>query len=989
MSIYSKLFLRNTTSPYGDVTRNSVLSFKDLDQNFIFLKERDISGVNYSSNTLTIETLGGNSFTTTISGGTGGSSDSYWISGSTGNYSIKQITDTNNDSLSNYSASMGDSTISSGVTSISSGYYTYSKGESSFVGGYNEDISSPNTLPTGYNYGNTYTGETINGNTYYVISSGKGSFTYGGSDAEGPLVAGGDYSQAFGKNNVNFGDNSAIFGRGNYISNNPNTNRYNLVSGQGNGILDGDSNIVGGDSNGITASTDNTLIIGRDNISLGGNNGLIGGRNNRFGGESHIVGGFTNIVTGQYNVVGGSNNNIQGSYHAVFGGSNVTGEDAFATLIAGDSNTINGEDAGVALGFNNTVNGNTSFVFGDGHTLNGSNSAIIGGTNLTGVSDNTVYVPNLNINNVSTGTTLNLLAVDANGDVIEGEVNVSPTTLIVNNSGDNTTAEKGSLVKTYDTLVYAANQAVSGDTIYVMAGDYSITDSDWSTYGGQSGTTLYRDGVTWYFEPGSVVTNEVDKSNNPCIFYVNGSNQSCEVYGRARFVNQYQNVDAYASLINGNDDGGIGSDLIFECQDFDSSIFYYPIWCTIYKNVDIKIHGTIKWKSSWGMTLSPADTVEAKNLSLYVNHVDMTEQDGFYPLGVLFWAYGNGGALTGHNVTFEFNTIETISESTASPQIWINTDDSYINVKGKKFINTRTDGTSTVSSLVGVRGAHNSNVNIHIDDCIATSLRTNKSLIMLHNNDSEETSENNYVKITGRYEALQGSVLSTTEGGLVRNSNTYVLDGEFISNTQYVAYFEDNDTDVEISGELRCNYTGSTGYGIRSIVSNSNILLRDLEIVTQGADAINSTVATEIDIKGTLTTNTDVNSNVTLRGVHNLNNISKPDDLTVRGREILSQTVGSISTTGSTLDWSLSNNFDYTLTTGTTFTFTGDTDGQTIVMGLTQDGTGGHTVTWPAGVKWAAGGTEPTMTSASGSTDVYTLIKINGTVYGSYIQDFQ
>lgn len=672
MSIYSKLFLRNTTSPYGDVTRNSVLSFKDLDQNFIFLKERDISGVNYSSDTLTIETLGGNSFTTTISGGT----------------------------------------------------------------------TSQNIFTTGGTY---------------VSSAGTITFT----------------------------------------------------------------------------------------------------------------------------------NNTGGTF------------------------------------------------------------------NVTGIT-----------------------------------TDVSPTTLIVSNSGDNDTAQKGSLTNQYSTVVYAANQAVSGDTIYVMAGDYSITDSDWSTYGGQSGTTLYRDGVTWYFESGAVVTNEVDKSNNPCIFYVTSSNQSCEVYGRAKFINQYENVDAYASLINGFNDGGVGSDLVFECQDFDSSIFYYGIWVEMFKNADIKIHGTIKWKSSWGMTISPADTVEAENLSLYVNHVDNTEEDGFYPLGVVFWAYGNGGALTGHTVNFEFNTIESMGYSFTgtAPMIWLNTDNSIINVKGKKYINTRTDGASNLNSILGIHGMHNSKVNIHIDDCIATTLRTNKSLIMLHNNDSAETTENNHVTITGRYEALQGSVLSTNEGGAVYNSNTYVLNGEFISNTQYVANFEDNNADIEISGELRCNYTGSTGYGIRTIVSNSNILLRDLEIVTQGADAINSTVATEIDIKGTLTTNTDVNSNVTLRGLHNLNNISKPDDLTVRGREILNETVGTISTTGSTIDWSLGNNYEYTLTTGTTISFSNDENGQIISVALIQDGTGGHTVSWPASTKWKS---EPTMTSTSGSTDVYTLIKINGTVYGSYIQDFQ
>jgi hypothetical protein len=602
------------------------------------------------------------------------------------------------------------------------------------------------------------------------------------------------------------------------------------------------------------------------------------------------------------------------------------------------------------------------------------------------VSGNTKISGTLNIGTLGTGTSVNILGVDSDGYVVDGEVNVSPTTLIVNNSGDNATAEKGSLINAYDTLVYAANQSVSGDTIYVMAGDYEVTDQDWSDYGGQTGTTLYRDGVTWYFEPGSVITNKIDKTNNPILFYVYGSNERCEVYGRAIFKNEYQSVAASASLIDGVSDGGVGSEIHFECQDFDSNIFYYPIRLRDFKNADVKIHGTVKWKSSWGLNIEPRNTVEAENLNIFVNRIDMTDEDAtFYPLGIAFWTSGQGG-VNGCTVNFDFNSIDTVGQSTTSPQIWVAIDDSTVNIKGESFINYRTDGTSTISSLLGVRGSHNSKINMHINNCVATSLRTNKSLIMLHNNDSEETTENNYVSITGRYEALQGSVLSTNEGGLTHNSNTYVLNGEFISNTQYVATFEDDNTDVEITGELRCNYTGSTGYGIRSIVSNSNILLRDLEIVTQGADAINSSVATEIDIKGTLTTNTDVNSNVTLRGIHNLNNISQPDDLTVRGREILNETVGTITTTASTIDWSLGNNYEYTLNTGTTISFSDDENGQIISVALIQDGTGSHTVSWPASTKWKV---EPTMTSTSGSTDVYTFIKINGTIYGSYIQDFQ
>ncbi len=818
MALYSQLFLRNTTSPYGDFTRNSVLSFKDLDQNFIFLKERDINNISYSSDTLTINTLGGNSFTTTISGGT----SSLW---------------------------------------------------------------STNVNGIHYNSGNVAIGMSASSvNTKLQIE-------YDDASPE----------RAFRIKNTNDGS------------------QYNFRSVQSGG--------------------ENLLRFDSDNT------------------------GISPLVLSSANKVGIGTNSLvpQATLHIY----STSGSQPIV-LVEDEANP----DA-------------TPFIIDiDGNVGVSTDTP----TEKLDVSGNTKISGTLNIGTLGTGTSVNILGVDSDGYVVDGEVNVSPTTLIVNNSGDNATAEKGSLINAYDTLVYAANQSVSGDTIYVMAGDYEVTDQDWSDYGGQTGTTLYRDGVTWYFEPGSVITNKIDKTNNPILFYVYGSNERCEVYGRAIFKNEYQSVAASASLIDGADDGGVGSEIHFECQDFDSSIFYYPIRLRDFKNADVKIHGTVKWKSSWGLNIEPRNTVEAENLNMFVNRIYMTDEDAtFNPLGIAFWAYGQGG-VSGCTVNFDFNSIDTVGQSSTSPQIWVALDDSIVNIKGESFINYRTDGSSTISSLLGVRGSHNSKINIHINDCVATSLRTSKSLIMLHNNDSEETTENNYISITGRYEALQGSVLSSNEGGLTRNSNTYVLNGEFISNTQYVATFEDSDTDIEIGGELRCNYTGSTGYGIRSTVSDSNILLRDLEIVTQGADAINSSVATEIDIKGTLTTNTDVNSNVTLRGIHNLNNISQPDDLTVRGREILNETVGTISTTASTIDWSLGNNYEYTLNTGTTISFSDDENGQIISVALIQDGTGSHTVSWPASTKWKVA---PTMTSTSGSTDVYTLIKINGTIYGSYIQDFQ
>ena len=46
------------------------------------------------------------------------------------------------------------------------------------------------------------------------------------------------------------------------------------------------------------------------------------------------------------------------------------------------------------------------------------NSVIIGGLNITGTTSNTVYVPNLNINNLTTGITTNNLGIDGNGNVV-------------------------------------------------------------------------------------------------------------------------------------------------------------------------------------------------------------------------------------------------------------------------------------------------------------------------------------------------------------------------------------------------------------------------------------------------------------------------------------------------------------------------------------------------------------------------------------------
>lgn len=83
------------------------------------------------------------------------------------------------------------------------------------------------------------------------------------------------------------------------------------------------------------------------------------------------------------------------------------------------------------------------------------------------------------------------------------------------------------------------------------------------------------------------------------------------------------------------------------------------------------------------------------------------------------------------------------------------------------------------------------------------------------------------------------------------------------------------------------------------------------------------------------------------------------------------------------IDWSTARTFTKTLATGSTFTFSNKVDGETIVVTVTNSG-GAQTITWPT-VKWS-GGSVPT---PSANVDVYTLIDVSGTVYGSAVLNAQ
>jgi hypothetical protein len=85
------------------------------------------------------------------------------------------------------------------------------------------------------------------------------------------------------------------------------------------------------------------------------------------------------------------------------------------------------------------------------------------------------------------------------------------------------------------------------------------------------------------------------------------------------------------------------------------------------------------------------------------------------------------------------------------------------------------------------------------------------------------------------------------------------------------------------------------------------------------------------------------------------------------------------------INWALGTLFYGVLTGSTVFTFSGATNGQTIVVRVGQTGTNSYTVTWPT-TKWHSA-TAPTMTAGSATEDMTTIINYGGTYYGNSVQD--
>lgn len=73
-----------------------------------------------------------------------------------------------------------------------------------------------------------------------------------------------------------------------------------------------------------------------------------------------------------------------------------------------------------------------------------------------------------------------------------------------------------------------------------------------------------------------------------------------------------------------------------------------------------------------------------------------------------------------------------------------------------------------------------------------------------------------------------------------------------------------------------------------------------------------------------------------------------------------------------TINWTTARAHKLTLTASCTLTLTAPPAAGELILHLVQDGVGGHTLTWPASVKWA-GGTAPVLSVAAAAIDIVRL----------------
>ena len=434
-----------------------------------------VTGFTYDDvNTFTITDNLGTAFTSTINTVTGltvnGGLSATTVSACTGIYTsnlygCSPIT-VHDNIQSITSSATGSTSFAFGKNVNAFGNYSHAEGYSTTASGYGSHAEGKDTVASGY-YSHAE-GEQTTASYYSAHAEGDNTTASGNaSHAEGSAtIASGSYSHSEG---------SSAVASGNYASHAE--GYYTTASGDYGSHAEG---------NYTTASGNYGSHAGGKGVDLTNN---------------IIASGDTSFVHFRQTSASG-NIGAYGDYSAILGGN--------------DHNIGTGSiSSGIFAGSENVINDNVL------------RSAVLGGSLITGTTDDTVYVPNLNIGTVGAGASVNNLGIDTNGNVVTGTTGGGGATI-------DPYQNEGNVSVTIDWVVSGRSTnyeaTLTGDTTLNMSevrnGDYGTlivtqdgTGSRTLTFGGGTNKVVNGGGGTPTLTTTAGATDILSFTYNGSIFY--------------------------------------------------------------------------------------------------------------------------------------------------------------------------------------------------------------------------------------------------------------------------------------------------------------------------------------------------------------------------------------------------------------------------------------------------------------------------------------